>query len=846
MKNFSLRPLSWVTLTLITILVIAATLRILNLATLPPGLYHDEAVNGLDIWNILSGQRLPIFFEANGGREPLFIYLQAVSVWLFGPTAWALRIVSALIGVATIAVFFLVAREMAPSRPDAKMRPDSKSPPNTNFLSDAKSFALLACAGLATSYWHLQWSRVGLRAISLPLLLCAAVYFFLVARRTRQARYALLAGLLIGLTFYSYLAARLVPLLFLGFLALDWQQTKKSLFQNALLLVTALVISLPLVFYFIQTPDAFASRTTDIALTASTNTPLWQSLLTNIARVAGMFFVRGDVEWRHGLALRPVLDPISAVLFVLGILSSFFFRRDFSARLAWVWLVTMLLPTILSQQAPDTLRAIGAVPVVYWFVALGWTRLSEWALARFTSAPSGVPPPSRQNTLARLAATHGLWTLAGVALLLFGSGFFTIRDYFFNWANDPRAYRDFDGEFTEIAQWLNQQTQTVYVPLQIYTYPTVQFLTLARGGTLSSPSAPGVPLLAARDGLALVAESSDPKNQYILLANHQAILLNPTRLPQLPLSGVIQGRYRALTGIATVTGDPFSISTAPNITRLDAQFNGIKLVGYQLDTTKLSTGQSSGFTLYWQRVGAVPREPEVLVRLMDSAGQEIARADAFPTNQVSVARYPFGQIIPDRHLFTLDQQLDPGRYALRIGLFDPLTGERWDVTTNGVRDDHLDLQVQVPLPALPIPTTAQKLAARGDHADWANGITLVAYATDTQKFIAGDSSEWTLYWQTSQPIAQHDTVFVQLVNASGKIVAQADHDPMQGAYPTTLWDIGQNIPDAFTLTLPPDLPAGDYQLYIGWYNRAFNQRVALTPPPSSANNAFLLQIVTVR
>ena len=69
---------------LLVILLVGAALRVAGLNQLPPGLYHDEAFSGLDAISILRGAGLPIFFEGNGGREPFFIYLHALSIFLFG------------------------------------------------------------------------------------------------------------------------------------------------------------------------------------------------------------------------------------------------------------------------------------------------------------------------------------------------------------------------------------------------------------------------------------------------------------------------------------------------------------------------------------------------------------------------------------------------------------------------------------------------------------------------------------------------------------------------------------------------------------------------------------------
>ncbi|MBC8492791.1 MAG: hypothetical protein H8D43_03315, partial [Chloroflexi bacterium] len=88
-------------LPLLLVIAIAAALRFWALGNTPPGLYHDEAFNGLDALGVLEGER-PIFFEANNGREPLFVYLVALSVAVLGRSPGAIRIVAALLGTLTI------------------------------------------------------------------------------------------------------------------------------------------------------------------------------------------------------------------------------------------------------------------------------------------------------------------------------------------------------------------------------------------------------------------------------------------------------------------------------------------------------------------------------------------------------------------------------------------------------------------------------------------------------------------------------------------------------------------------------------------------------------------------
>jgi hypothetical protein len=74
-------------------------------------------------------------------------------------------------------------------------------------------------------------------------------------------------------------------------------------------------------------------------------------------------------------------------------------------------------------------------------------------------------------------------------------------------------------------------------------------------------------------------------------------------------------------------------------------------------------------------------------------------------------------------------------------------------------------------------------------------------------------------------------------NAAGETVAQQDQPPLDGAYPTSLWDPDEIIADTIEVPLPADLPAGEYDLVVGLYD--FNTGVRLTVPGSSDNSLML-------
>ena len=136
---------------LLLAIIVAGGLRFWQLDRLPPGLYRDEAVNGLDALDVLAGQRAgksPFYFETNNGREPAYIYLTALSVYLFGRTTLAIRLAAAVIGTLTTWFTYKLAAAWF-----------------------GKRVGLLSAAVWAIPVWPLHLSRIGLRPVLLPLML---------------------------------------------------------------------------------------------------------------------------------------------------------------------------------------------------------------------------------------------------------------------------------------------------------------------------------------------------------------------------------------------------------------------------------------------------------------------------------------------------------------------------------------------------------------------------------------------------------------------------------------------------------------------------------------------------
>jgi hypothetical protein len=61
------------------------------------------------------------------------------------------------------------------------------------------------------------------------------------------------------------------------------------------------------------------------------------------------------------------------------------------------------------------------------------------------------------------------------------------------------------------------------------------------------------------------------------------------------------------------------------------------------------------------------------------------------------------------------------------------------------------------------------------------------------------------------------TAFLHVLDENGKLVAQDDHTPQRGEYPTDLWTPGECVRETFTLNIPPDA-SGKLRAVTGFYS----------------------------
>ena len=550
----------WVHLALI--LLIAGFFRLWQIGSLPPGLFGDEATDGLDALDVLAGHG-SVFFPANYGREGLHIWLVAAAFRLLGITPLALRLPSVIAGTLTaLATYWLGAELFAAGRRKTAFAPLDPAGPRLGL-----SIALVAALYLATSYWHVHFSRFGIRGVFTPL--CAALAFAALWRgincgtgsrtsvipegqpqrpRPPHSAWFATSGFFLGLSLHFYTASRFLPFFLAGFLALQWVvalvtgQRHSALlprYWRALLLLygVAGLVFAPLGVYFLQHPGSFSQRASTVAAFGSSNP--WLRVAQAATANTLQFFLPGggDQAQFYNLPGRAVFDVPTALLALVGIGVLLYRWRRPEALFLLTWWPAMLVPSFLATDRYPTLpRVLGSIPGVYFFPAVGLlaVTLAAGRLVRRLRKRSGNAAAYEGRPTAKLAVP-----LAMIVVALTCHALLTYRDYFLVWGPSPATYDAFEGDMTAAWQWLetHQAQGHVYLSSDIYRHPT--FMLLHEHATVSTyfehqnaglswfDARASLPLPApGQPATYLLAESSPPAGQAAAFLSAQGIVLD--------------------------------------------------------------------------------------------------------------------------------------------------------------------------------------------------------------------------------------------------------------------------------------------------------------------------------
>jgi hypothetical protein len=251
-----------------------------------------------------------------------------------------------------------------------------------------------------------------------------------------------------------------------------------------------------------------------------------------------------------------------------------------------------------------------------------------------------------------------------------------------------------------------------------------------------------------------------------------------------------------------------------------ATFGGqVELVAFELGAEKVYGGDDLPVTLYWRALTPPSENYSVYIKVIGRHDRPLGEVDALSGRGTHPSgRWLPGQVIVDT--FRVPVEADPsGPVAARIeaGLYRYANRENLPATdAQGQAITSSILKRFKVVPALKTPLTgpSQPLNVSFGGKTRLDGYDLSA------EHQPGDTVTLALHWTVVETMDREYTVFVHLFNEDGQRVLQADSQPLDGTYPTSLWEPGEHLIDRHTLALPYGLPSGAYTIVVGLYGES--------------------------
>ena len=374
---------------LILIILLAFVLRFYKLST-TPAFNADEAAIGYNAYSLLltgkdeHGNNWPLHFQSFNDYKPgLYFYVVLPFVKLIGLNEWAVRIPGAALGVLTVFVVYLLAKE----------------------LFKNKNIAIFSALLLAISPWHIHFSRGGWEVNLSTFLIALGVWLFLRYVNDSKQKYLYLSVLSFALSFYSYHAARVVvPLLGLSLFVIYFKDLVRNMKPVVIGGVLLILLLLPLLKDLVG--PAGISRAAGVGLFADPGPlnrineqrgehPDFTSIIPKVfhnkavnyglaffdnllSHYHGEFlFLSGDEIQRNKVPETGQLYLFEIITVILGIII-LLKRFDKSSIVVFSWLILAPFASALTFQAPHALRAHNmAIPAVL-ISAVGLNLLIDW------------------------------------------------------------------------------------------------------------------------------------------------------------------------------------------------------------------------------------------------------------------------------------------------------------------------------------------------------------------------------------------------------------------------------------------------------------------------------------
>jgi hypothetical protein len=383
-----------------------------------------------------------------------------------------------------------------------------------------------------------------------------------------------------------------------------------------------------------------------------------QPVFENFIAFIGMFGIKGDPLWRQNIAFLPVFEPLIAAFFYIGLFICLWRWRKPRYLFVLLWLLTSAIPSIVTIDAPSSIRIINALPVLAIFPVIGLEVIHF--LGSLSTVFVRLSPK-----FVRIVFIIGLLALSVIYIARTSISLFKL------WPSNTEVQFVWQQALTDAAGFLDSSTETGPVAVGGWTPETMD--------------PPTMELTLKREDLKL--RYFDPL-QSLIIPDQEDGQFSRIVLPSiLPLAPALKSVLGELSN-GPISMGSFLYYEVPEQTGIWPQYPGetlfdgeIRFLGYQWVSSRenMQTARNSAENLvemqlitYWL-VEEVTTEPRriFLHAVSEKDNQLIVQDDALG---VPANHWQPGDIILQLHTLVLPVNLDP--FDLRLGIYDPVSERR--------------------------------------------------------------------------------------------------------------------------------------------------------------------------
>jgi hypothetical protein len=541
-------------------------------------------------------------------------------------------------------------------------------------------------------------------------------------------------------------------------------------------------------------------------------------------------------------------DVLSAFLFTLGWLAALWRVREPRCRFLLIWFGVMLLPTVLSVEAPHSLRGSGALPPFALLCGLGAGSLI--------------------GIFSRTSLRRAVGPLLLLAVLVISGGL-TARDYFARWAQSARLGVTFSAPEQLAAQAAARHVASglantdILISDRLFSQPQMVY---ALGLLPQASLGPGAAIASTGQVRFILEDHFDPRQPMFLLSRDNQ---GATAIPLEPLSAADAGKLQERfgqndrvtplawpgqqPGWTTVYEGPLS-STTPLRTRqishpLAVSFDlGVQLLGYDVEPappdpdTQLPRVR---LTLFWR---VIDHERRLLNEwgFMHLANDEgVWRTENRPLPERHLFHWLRAEReLQDMRLVPIPAEMPSGKAFFEVGLYQAdLANPKNAGPRVGIVDGEGRVVAdQVNLAAIAIrsdPPQADSDGLRPLTATFDNRISLLGWSAEPDEKDA-TRLRVNLLWRAERRSTTDYTAFVHLIDGNGEILSQSDPPPGGEQNPTTKWAPGETVRTTTALTRAPGADRQALRLRVGLYEPVSGKQLPLTGRGAEGQETFLL------